>query len=267
VGEPRQPHSIDRGPARVYVGRAGWSLSRTEQAHVPAEGASILERYARRFPAVEINSSFYRPHRPTTYARWSACVPPDFRFSVKIPKRITHELRLVGAEPALDEFLAEATCLGERLGPLLVQLPPSFAYDPSVARTFFEALRARHGGAVVFEPRHETWFTADVDRLLVDLRIARVAADPARVPLAGEPGGWPGIVYYRLHGSPRVYYDTYSDEYLDALAMRLRTHLASSGAPVWCIFDNTALGTATANAVDLLKRLSGSPSDEGSTGS
>jgi uncharacterized protein YecE (DUF72 family) len=239
----------------VYVGRAGWSLSRTEQAQVPAEGASILERYARHFPAVEINSSFYRPHRPTSYARWSASVPADFRFSVKIPKRITHELRLVGAEPVLDAFLAEATCLGERLGPLLVQLPPSFVHDERVARAFFETLRARHEGAVVFEPRHPTWFTGDVEALLVALHIARVAADPARVPLAGEPGGWPGIVYYRLHGSPRVYYDKYDDAYMDALEKRLRAHMASSNAPVWCIFDNTALGAATANAVDLLKRL------------
>jgi len=239
----------------LYIGRAGWSLSRTEQAHVPAEGASILERYARRFPAVEINSSFYRPHQPKTYARWAACVHEAFRFSVKVPKRITHELRLLGAEPMLDTFLAEVTCLGERLGPLLVQLPPSFAYDERVARGFFEALRARHDGAVVFEPRHPTWFTDEVERVLVELRIARVAADPARVPLAGEPGGWPGVVYYRLHGSPRVYYDTYSDDYLEALAARLRAHMASSGAPVWCIFDNTALGAATANAVDLMRRL------------
>jgi len=222
---------------------------------VPAEGASILERYARRFPAVEINSSFYRPHRPTTYARWGTCVPPHFRFAVKVPKRITHELRLVAAEPVLDAFLAEATCLGERLGPLLVQLPPSFAYDAAVARTFFEALRARFDGHVVFEPRHSTWFADDAERLLVELRIARVAADPARVPEAAEPAGWPGIVYYRLHGSPRVYYDTYGEEYLDALATRLRSHLTASDAPAWCIFDNTALGAATTNAVGLMKRL------------
>jgi uncharacterized protein YecE (DUF72 family) len=241
-------------PSALYIGRAGWSLSRAEQAHVPAEGASILERYARRFPAVEINSSFYRPHRPATYARWSTCVPPDFRFSAKIPKRITHELRLVGSEPLLDSFLADVTCLGERLGPLLVQLPPSFAYDERVARGFFESLRARHEGAVVFEPRHPTWFADDVERLLAEFRIARVAADPARVPLAGEPGGWPGIIYYRLHGSPRVYYDKYDEGYIDGLTARLRAHIGSSG-PVWCIFDNTALGAATANAVDLLNRL------------
>jgi uncharacterized protein YecE (DUF72 family) len=161
----------------------------------------------------------------------------------------------------LDTFLSEATHLGERLGPLLVQLPPSFEYDERVAREFFEALRKRHDGAVVFEPRHPTWFTDDVERMLVELRIARVAADPARVPEAAEPAGWPGIVYYRLHGSPRVYYDAYDASYMDALESRLRSHLGSSDAPVWCIFDNTALGAATVNAVDLQKRLSGSRID------
>jgi uncharacterized protein YecE (DUF72 family) len=155
----------------------------------------------------------------------------------------------------LDAFLAECTQLGERLGCLLVQLPPSLAYDERVARTFFETLRARFEGHVLFEPRHPTWFAPDVERPLVELRVSRVAADPVRVPEAAEPAGWPGIVYYRLHGSPRVYYDTYSDEYLDALAVRLRAHLASSSAAVWCIFDNTALGAATTNAVALMRLL------------
>jgi uncharacterized protein YecE (DUF72 family) len=162
----------------------------------------------------------------------------------------------------LNAFLAEATCLGDKLGCLLVQLPPSFAYDAPVARALFATLRARHEGAVVFEPRHPTWFSDEVERLLVDLRIARVAADPARVPAAAEPAGWPGVVYYRLHGSPRVYYDTYDDAYMSALTTRLHTHLTSSDAPVWCIFDNTALGAATTNAVDLMKRLSGSHTDK-----
>jgi uncharacterized protein YecE (DUF72 family) len=205
-------------------------------------------------PAVEINSSFYRPHQPKTYARWAACVPAEFRFSVKVPKAITHELRLVGADPLLHRFLGEATALDDKLGCLLVQLPPSLACDAGVARVFFESLRARHTGPVVFEPRHPTWFAPDVECMLVDLHIARVAADPPCGGAATEPGGWPGVVYYRLHGSPRIYYSNYEDAYLDALAVKLSAH-AASGVPVWCIFDNTALDCATMNALDLLKRL------------
>jgi uncharacterized protein YecE (DUF72 family) len=238
---------------RVFVGRAGWSLAKWEQARFPEVGTH-LERYAGRLPAVEINSSFYRPHQAKTYARWAACVPADFRFSAKVPKTITHELRLVGTDAFLDRFLAQVTTLGDKLGCLLVQLPPSLAFDASVARPFFEALRARHTGGLVFEPRHPTWFTDEVDRMLVELEIGRVAADPPCGGATTEPGGWRGIVYYRLHGSPRIYYSNYDDAYLDALAPKLLAH-ARSSVPVWCIFDNTALDCATVNALDLLPRI------------
>jgi uncharacterized protein YecE (DUF72 family) len=104
---------------------------------------------------------------------------------------------------------------------------------------------------VAAEPRHAGWFTPAADALLAEWRVARVAADPARVPAAAEPGGWPGNAYYRLHGSPRTYYSAYDAAFLDALAPRL----AAAPAGAWCIFDNTALGAATADALGLLARL------------
>jgi uncharacterized protein YecE (DUF72 family) len=240
-------------PVPYYVGCAGWALPKEAQCAFPADGTH-LQRYAARLPAVEINSSFYRPHRPSTYARWGASVPPDFRFAVKVPKAITHERRLAGADALLEAFLAEATALGERLGCLLVQLPPSLAYVVATAEAFLTALRIRYPGPVVLEPRHASWFTDAVARTLEAHRIGRVAADPARVPAAGEPGGWAGTIYYRLHGSPRIYYSAYEEPYLDALAGRLRA-AAGRADTVWCIFDNTALGAATPNALGLLARL------------
>jgi uncharacterized protein YecE (DUF72 family) len=237
------------------VGCAGWSLPRDRQASFPPEG-SHLERYAVRFPAAEINTSFYRPHRPATYARWSAAVPAEFRFAVKVPKAITHGLRLRGAGDALDAFLAEAGALGDRLGCLLVQLPPSLDFDAAAAGAFFAALRERTPVAAACEPRHASWFTAEADGLLAAHGVARVAADPAKVPEAAEPGGAPDPVYYRLHGSPRIYYSAYGTAYLDSLAARLREH-AAAGRRTWCIFDNTAAGAATENALELLDRLGG----------
>jgi uncharacterized protein YecE (DUF72 family) len=234
----------------VYVGCAGWSLPRDAQPHFPAEGTH-LTRYAARFPAVEINSSFYRPHRPATYARWAASVPPGFRFAVKVPRAITHERRLADAAPLLDAFLAEAGALGPALGGSCTSRQPSAAYDAATADAFFAELRARHAGAVAAEPRHASWFTSEAERLLTAWQVARVAADPARVPAAAEPGGWQGTVYYRLHGSPRTYYSAYDAAYLDALAPRLLA--APAGA--WCVFDNTALGAATVNALGLLERV------------
>lgn len=247
-------------PDAVLVGCAGWTLPADVQPAFPAEG-SHLQRYAARFPAVEINSSFHRPHRPTTYARWSASVPPGFRFCVKIPKTITHALRLRDADEALAAFLAEAGALGPALACLLVQLPPSLAFDREVCERFFTILRAATPVPAVCEPRHATWFTPEVDAMLDAWRIARVAADPARVPEAAEPGGWRGLAYHRLHGSPRTYYSSYTDEYLDALALRVRRD-ADAGRETWCIFDNTAAGAAAQNALELVARLDGNPHGE-----
>jgi uncharacterized protein YecE (DUF72 family) len=235
------------------VGCAGWALPKPVRASFPAEGTN-LQRYAGRLPAVEINSTFYRLHRPATYESWAASVPHDFRFAVKIPRAITHDQRLVATETLLDVFLGEATCLGEKLGCLLVQLPPSLAYDAPTVTAFFSDLRAQYGGAVALEPRHPSWFTADVARRLCDYRVARVAADPARVPAAAEPGGWPDLVYVRLHGSPHMYYSAYDEPFLGGLAARLRG-FAKHANDVWCIFDNTTLGAATPNAIALQERL------------
>jgi uncharacterized protein YecE (DUF72 family) len=154
--------------------------------------------------AVEINTSFYRPHRTATYERWDASVPKDFRFAVKIPKAITHEHRLKDTDTLLDRFLSEAGGLGPKLGPLLIQLPPSLSFQQGVADRFLSELRSRVEGSIVCEPRHASWFTPEVEALLDRLRIARVATDPAPVPGADEPGGWRGLSYYRLHGSPRI---------------------------------------------------------------
>jgi uncharacterized protein YecE (DUF72 family) len=237
----------------IHLGVAGWNIRREHAHRFPSEG-SHLERYAAQFNAVEINSCFYRPHRLATYERWAASVPEHFRFAVKLPKVITHETRLVGAVPALERFIGETAGLGQKLGPVLVQLPPSFAFDADVAASFFAELRSRFEGAVVLEPRHESWFTSEVERLLIDHRVARVAADPARVPAASRPGGYDRVVYIRLHGSPRIYYSAYPAEWLTNTARAIEEKVAQ-GISTWCIFDNTALGAATADALAVKSSL------------
>jgi uncharacterized protein YecE (DUF72 family) len=239
--------------ATIHVGTAGWSIPRADQPRFPG-GASHLARYARVLPAVEINSTFHRPHRASTFERWAASVPRAFRFSVKIPRTITHDQRLARAAPQLDAFLEDLAPLGAKLGCLLVQLPPSLAFEARVARAFFAALRKRFERGVALEPRHASWFESRADDLLRDFEVARVAADPRRAAGGDEPGGWPGLAYFRLHGSPRIYYSSYKDEYLAALAQTLRI-LRRSRIPAWCIFDNTTLGAGTANALSLLERL------------
>lgn len=234
----------------IRIGTAGWSIPRRAAEAFPAEGTG-LERYAARFRAAEINSTFHRSHRPGTLARWAAAVPEDFRFAVKAPKAITHERRLVGCEDPLARFLEETAELGEKRGPVLVQLPPSLAFDGGAASAFFETLRAMFAGEVACEPRHASWFEAAPDALMRALGVARAVADPARAPPAAEPGGWDGLRYWRLHGSPRVYWSSYGAEFLADLENALRR----TGAPAWCVFDNTASGAAAANALELSARL------------
>ena len=216
-------------------------------------GGSQLVRYAGVFTCAEINSSFYRPHRRSTYERWAASVPGEFRFSVKVPREVTHECRLAGAEPLLDAFLEQTAGLGDKRAVLLVQLPPSFAFDPPVAGAFFAAFRERYDGLLVCEPRHASWFTAECDTLLSSLRVARVAADPATVAGAGVPGGWPDFRYFRWHGAPRTYWSSYDDHRLGELAALV----TGAGTPAWCIFDNTAHGEAAPNALTFAALLAG----------
>jgi uncharacterized protein YecE (DUF72 family) len=239
--------------SELHIGCAGWAIPKQHGALFPSSG-SHLERYAQRFAAVEINSSFYRPHRRTTYERWAAAVPDDFAFAVKAAKQITHELRLVGTDAALDGFLAQVDGLGAKLGPLLFQLPPSLAFHPSTARSFFGALRARFDGKVACEPRHPSWFAALADDLLTEFRVSRVAADPPVAEAATRPGGGRGLLYLRLHGSPRVYYSEYTPDQLEQFAQQL-IRAGKDGRPSWCIFDNTAAGAATENALALRERV------------
>lgn len=240
----------------IRIGCAGWAIPRQVAAAFPAAGTG-LQRYAAVFDAVEINTTFYRPHRAQTFERWASSTPERFRFAVKAPKAITHERRLVDCADLLGAFLEQLAPLDGKLGPMLFQLPPSLAFDADVAGAFFGEVASRHRGPTACEPRHASWFCAAADRLLADHGVARVAADPAVVDEAAEPGGAPSLAYWRLHGSPRIYYSSYPPDALAALAARFA---ARDDADIWCIFDNTASGAAAADALDLLPRAAaGSP--------
>lgn len=242
-------------PARI--GCAGWALRQQHAGHFSGNGTH-LQRYAGTFNAVEINSSFYRAHRRATYERWAASVPDNFRFSVKLPKEITHVRRLVGAESLLDSFLYEIAGLGPKLGPVLVQLPSKFDFNAAAVTGFVDVFRERFAGDIAWEPRNETWFSGEVGQFLSGRRVSRVAADPARVPEAALPGGWNDLIYFRLHGSPRTYYSTYTSGFIAGIAASINVAL-SGGKRAWCIFDNTVMGAATENALALKALLSNNP--------
>lgn len=246
------PFDWDGSRQVVRVGCAGWNIPKQAAPDFTTSG-SHLNRYSEFFNCCEINSSFYRSHKPETWERWASSVPAGFRFSVKLPKAITHEARLNCTSGALSTFLRQVDLLQDKLGPMLIQLPPSLEFDYARSKAFLSLLRENHPGPVVLEPRHSSWFKERVDHLLQNFRVARVAADPPCVPTAGMPGGHTGLAYFRLHGSPRTYYSAYSSDFLDRLATRLSNFALASEA--WCVFDNTASGNAIENARQLISKL------------
>lgn len=233
----------------VIIGTAGWTIGSAAQASFPSAG-SALERYSTVFRAAEINSSFHRVHRHSTWEKWRDSTPDGFRFSVKIPKVISHQRKLVDCEEPLFAFLEQVACLRDKLAILLLQLPPKLEFNAETAERFLTTLIKHTEAAIVCEPRNSTWLGADADALLKRLAVARVAADPAREPTAAVPGGWRGISYWRLHGSPVIYRSSYADR-IEHFASLLNRD-AEIAPDVWCIFDNTASSAAISDAL-LLK--------------
>ena len=230
------------------VGTAGWTIPSQYASQFPGKGTH-LERYARRFNAVEINSSFYRPHRRATYQRWAASVPPDFQFSVKTPKAITHERRLADCDDLANRFIDEVQGLGDRLGVILVQLPPSLAFSKELLPAL-RRLRDQSDTSIQCEPRHASWFTPHVDATLAEMGVGRIAADPPLGPGADRPGGGGSLAYFRLHGAPPIYWSRYEHAALETWSVAALNEM-SKGRETWVILDNTAAGFAIENAFEL----------------
>jgi uncharacterized protein YecE (DUF72 family) len=171
-----------------------------------------------------------------------------------MPKLITHSRKLGDCSDLVDEFLAQSNLLDTKLAVLLVQLPPKLSLDEVVATNFFALLRSRTGAQIACEPRHISWFTSEADTLLERLAIARVGADPAICEAAAQPGNWTSLRYWRLHGSPVIYRSSYHDRISD-YARQVENEV-SAARQVWCIFDNTASGAGTGDALELARATS-----------
>src|SRR5207253_4548027 len=134
-----------------------------------------------------------------------------------------HARKLRDFEPEFTEFVGLAVSLGSKLGPILIQLPPELAFDDDVAPSFLARVRAEARAGFLIEPRHPSWFNKDVDALLKECGIARVAADPPRADIDVLPGGaLHQIVYFRLHGAPRIYYSQYERATLEQWLERVQ---------------------------------------------
>ena len=172
---------------RLFVATAGWSVPR-QHATLAARDGTGLQKYASILGAVEINSTFYRRHQLKTFERWRASVPKAFRFAVKLPRWITHDAALAAPREALAQFFDDVSGLAEKLGPVLVQLPPSLEFNARRSGAFFRILRSLHGGPVACEPRHSSWYASQPSAIFSEYGVARVVADPPR-PVEG-PSTW-----------------------------------------------------------------------------
>ena len=285
---------------RPRIGVSGWSYKSWAESFYP-EGLARkrqLEHIGQIFDTVEVNGSFYSLLTPSTYRSWYEQTPPGFLFAVKGSRFITHNKKLADVEVPLANFLASGVlALGEKLGPLLWQLPATFRFDGERVRSFLsllprtteEAARLAegHDGRVkdplaemlvhrplrhALEARHESFFTDEAVRTLREASVSLVVSDSGSWRRVEEVTA--GFVYVRLHGSPNTYASRYSDEALDQEARKIRawsvgripsesrrvTKLAPprrKSYDVYAYFDNDALGHAPHDALRLIQRVSG----------
>jgi uncharacterized protein YecE (DUF72 family) len=242
-----------RAGPRIRIGLAGWSNPPAKRGQRDL-GQTHLSHYASHFSCVEINSSFYRPHQSSTYTRWRDETPRSFRFSVKMPRSITHESHLKHCAGEVARFYEEIAHLQPKLAAVLVQLPPSLEFNRRTVRAFFSAVPRLAGTKIACEPRHVSWFTNGAEETLRTLGVARVAADPARCLGAQTPGGAIRLAYFRWHGSPHLYYSKYSAAQLTTFAESVRSTQATE---IWCIFDNTARFAAWDDGIQFEALLNG----------
>jgi uncharacterized protein YecE (DUF72 family) len=226
---------------RVWLGTSGWQYRDWRGRFYPQQLAQArwLEHYAERFRTVEVNSSFYRLPAAETFASWRRRTPDDFVFVVKASRYLSHVKRLQDPEEAVDLLVERARHLDDKLGPVLLQLPPTLAVERErLTRTL--ARFARHQVRVAVEPRHPSWFVDEVHDVLRDHDAALVWADRRshRSPLV-RTASW---TFVRLHEGSATPWPRYGEAALQAWAGRL------DGEEAWVFFNNDPGCWAVANA-------------------
>ncbi|MBW2064367.1 MAG: DUF72 domain-containing protein [Deltaproteobacteria bacterium] len=241
---------LKKRPADWRVGTSGWNYKHWKGIFYP-EGVSQakwLDYYARHFNTVEVNATFYRLPAPSTFKNWYARTPEGFLWSVKGNKYITHTRRLSEPKEPINRLYEGVECLGEKLGPILFQLPPSLSFDKALFESFCRELRPSFQHAL--EVRHQSWVNDDAFKIMERYNIAFCISDTA--------GRYPYIevvtadfVYIRLHGSKKLYASCYSEEELKEWADKIRRW----DRRLFIYFDNDYEGFAVKNAARLKELL------------
>jgi len=240
--------------SHYYVGTSGWHYDHWRDRFYPEKlvKAKWLEFYASHFTTVEVNNSFYRLPSEAAFATWRDSSPANFTFAVKVSRFITHIKRLKDTAEALKNFVSRARILGEKLGPLLYQLPPNMHRNDEVLESFLSTLP--QGMQHVFEFRHESWVDKGVFEILRRYNVGLCVFDMPSFtcPLVATAD----FAYVRFHGSTGLYWSCYSDEELADWAKGL-ANLAANLKAVYVYFNNDAEAFAVRNATTLRAFLEG----------
>ena len=236
----------------LWVGTSGWQYRDWREAFYPKElkQTQWLQHYAARFQVVEVNNTFYRLPERTVFENWRRGTPDDFVLVCKTSRYLTHIKRLADAPEIVERFMERATGLGDKLGPLLVQLPPTMKANPARLADALKAFPEHVRVAVEF--RHETWFVDEVRTVLADHDAALVWADRHARDLnpLWRTASW-GFV--RLHESGGTPPPCYTDDQLDAWARRIASEWGPD-ADVYFFFNNDPRCCAVANAITFASR-------------
>jgi uncharacterized protein YecE (DUF72 family) len=230
-----------------WVGTSGWNYGDWKGKFYPEDlpARRWLSFYAKKFPTVEVNYSFYHLPRPSTFENWSKSVPDDFIFALKASRVITHLKRLHNVSQELRNFLDNAQALGLKLGPILFQFPPSFRVNSAVLQKFLKLKEKNQRWA--FEFRHSSWFVKEIYRVLEKYNVALVIADSPRYPLVKQLTA--DFTYLRFHGSPVMFVSKYSHQELKGWARVIRKWLKD--IDVYAYFNNDVQAAAVKNAFSL----------------
>lgn len=237
---------------KIHLGTSGWSYPHWKGSFYPEDlpDSKLLGYYCRQFRSVEINSSFYHLPAKHVLERWRDTTPDDFRFAAKASRYITHRKKLKDPEQSVARFFERMPILGDKLGPILFQLPPRWRYNAERLEGLLQILDPACRYA--FEFRDPSWINDDCQAILERHRAAFCIYELAgyRSPLQVTAD----FVYLRLHGPEGAYQGSYDGRTLAAWARRIGDW-RKRGLDVYCYFDNDAAGYAVLNARNLQARL------------
>jgi uncharacterized protein YecE (DUF72 family) len=233
---------------RARIGCSGWEYKHWRGDFYPAElpRTRWFEHYAATFDTVEINNTFYRLPEESTFARWAERAPRNFLYAVKASRFLTHMKKLKDPEEPIERLFSRMRALGEKLGPVLYQLPPGWKVDVDRFRHFLEALprRVRH----VVEFREPSWYAPSIRALMEEHKIALCLHDMAGSATERERVG--PFVYVRFHGATSKYGGAYPEERLRGWAEWLNAQRAA-GCDIYAYFNNDTGGHAPRDATAL----------------